>query len=129
MINEERLKMLYEYIKANVSPILIENVNKNIFLEDAVIIDAKCDRTLLDGHYEKDKYLPPSWYNELEGKILIIDNIDSISKYEQMKFYEILKYRKVSVFELPKNCVIIVTCTNINEDRINENIYSLVSHI
>ena len=42
---------------------------------------------------------------------------------------EILKYRQVSTFELPKNTVIVVTAKEINENTINEEIYSLVAHI
>ena len=62
-------------------------------------------------------------------KILVIDKIDSISKEEQVKFIEILKYRKVSTFELPKDIVIIVTANKISKDTINEEIYSLLAHI
>lgn len=56
-------------------------------------------------------------------------------KYKEINFYfkqeifEILKYRQVSTFELPKNTVIVVTAKEINENTINEEIYSLVAHI
>lgn len=57
---------------------------------------------------------------------MIIDSIDLISKDEQTKFIEILKYRQVSTFELPKNTIIIVTA---KESIINEEVYSFVVDI
>lgn len=66
------------------------------------------------------------WYQELQDKeILIIDQFSSIPKVEQKKFIEILKYRKISTFLLPKECVIIITCDdiqNISEEELYEKI-------
>ena len=77
--------------------------------------------------------MPPKWYNELvtnnNSKVLVIDLIDSINKEEQLKFIELLEYRKISTFELPKDCVIIVTAKEVNKDKISEEIYSLVAQI
>ena len=79
--------------------------------------------------------MPPKWYNDLMDKkdlknnILVIDNITSIPISEQLKFCEILKYRKISTFELPKNCAIIITCDEVNKDKISPEIYSLVAHL
>ena len=42
---------------------------------------------------------------------------------------KILKYRKISTFDLPKNCVIIVTANKINKDTIDEDFFSLVACI
>ena len=73
------------------------------------------------------------WLNQIlntnTSKLLVIDKIDSIPKEEQLKFCELLKYRKISTFELPKNCVIIVTATTINNKKINNEILSLVAQI
>ena len=33
------------------------------------------------------------------------------------------------MFELPKNCVIIVTANEINKDKISEEVFSLVARI
>ena len=60
---------------------------------------------------------------------IVIDKIDSISKGEQLKFCELLEHRKISTFELPKSCVIIVTANEINKDKISEEIFSLVARI
>ena len=67
--------------------------------------------------------------NTNEIKLLVIDKIDTISKEEQLKFCELLEYRKISTFELPKNCVIIVTANEINKDKISEEVFSLVARI
>ena len=77
--------------------------------------------------------MPPKWYDNVlnikENKVLVIDKIDTISKEEQLKFCELLEHRKISTFELPKNCVIIITANEINKDKINEEIFSLVARI
>ena len=84
----------------------------------------------INGHYENIDFVAPDWYYELKNKqVLVINNIDSISKEDQLKFVELLKYRKISIFELPENIVIIITANKINKDTINEKIYSLVAHI
>jgi len=130
-MDKEKIKQLDAYIKSGVSPILIENIPIEVF-EDEIIIDSNCDRKLLNGHYEGINFVAPEWYNQLINKtnpILIINEINKISTNEQIKFGEILKYKKVSTFELPKNCIIIVTCSNIKDNPINEKIYSLFAQI
>lgn len=123
--------LLGAYIKSGISPILLEGVSADTF-KNPVIIDSNCDISLLNGHYENEGFVGPSWYNELIKKdkpILLINEINSISKEEQYKFVEILKYKKVSTFELPKNCIIIATCNNLKDNPINEEVYSLMAHI
>ncbi len=130
-MNEEKMKILNSYIKSGISPILMEDVSVKAF-EDAVIIESNCDREILNGSYEETNFVAPNWYNELiekKNQILVINEINKISTDEQIKFGEILKYKKVSTFELPKNCIIIVTCSNLKENPINENIYSLLAQI
>ena len=65
----------------------------------------------------------------IDPSYLVIDKIDTISKEEQLKFCELLEYRKISTFNLPESCVIIVTANEINKDKINEEIFSLVARI
>ena len=126
---EERKEMLLATIKANVAPVLIEtellSAVKNIF-----VLPANIDVKKLNGHYEGTEYLPPKWFaNISDGKVLVIDRIDSIPKEEQYKFVEILEYRKVSTFDLPKDCAIVLTADNISKDTISEEIFSLVARI
>lgn len=129
---ENRKEMLLSYIKANVSPILIDFLLEND-IKNFVSIPANIDSKDLNGHYEGIDFLPPKWMSKIletnDPKILIIDKIDSISKEEQLKFCELLEYRKISTFSLPENCVIIVTANEINKDKINEEIFSLVARI
>lgn len=129
---ENRKEMLLSYLRANVSPILVDFISGKD-LKDAVVLPANIDRKELNGHYEGTKFIPPKWLNEILSanakRLLIIDKIDTISREEQLKFCELLEYRKISTFNLPKSCVIIVTANEVNKDKINEEIFSLVARI
>ena len=46
-----------------------------------------------------------------------------------MKFFELLKYRKINTSKLPENCVIVVVCKSLKHNPINKKIYSLMAHI
>ena len=130
-MNKERLEMLNEYIKSGITPILIENMPASVF-DNATILNANCDISDLNGHYENINFVAPSWYNKLkqnQTKMLVINNINGIDVNEQTKFIEILKYKKISTFDLPKDCIIIVTAKNLKERPINEEVYSLLAHI
>ena len=131
-MNGVKRDLLMSYVKSNVAPILVDFIDGNS-IPNSVVLSANCEMTELNGHYNNTEFNPPKWLTELNDSklptILVIDNIDSIPKNEQTKFVEILKYRQVSTFELPKNTVIIVTAKEINENTINEEIYSLVAHI
>ncbi len=129
---EDKKEMLLSYIKANVAPVLVDFISSKD-LNEAVVLPANIDTKELNGHYDGVDFMPPKWLNEIlstnESKFLVIDKIDTILKEEQLKFCELLEYRKISTFELPKNCVIIVTANEINQDKINEEIFSLVARI
>lgn len=131
---QERLNMLDEYLKPGMPPILLEAIPARVF-PNAVVIESDCDVLLLNGHYENTEFLPPSWYEKLVKTcengygILLINEINKVSLNEQAKFVEILKYRKVSTFDLPKNCTIVVTCSNLKEKPLSEEIYSLVAYV
>ena len=130
-MNDAKRELLMSYIKSNVAPILVDFIDGNS-IPNSAVLPASCEITELNGHYDNDEFVSPEWLNKLKGStpsILVIDKIDSIPKNEQTKFVEILKYRQVSTFELPKNTVIVVTAEYINENTINEEIYSLVAHI
>ena len=129
---ENKKEILLSYIKANVTPILVDFISRKD-LNGAVILPATIDVKELNGHYDGADFMPPKWFDEIlstnENKILVIDRIDTISKEEQLKFCELLEYRKISTFELPKSCVIIVTANEINKDKVSEEIFSLVARI
>lgn len=133
-MNKERLKIFENYIKSEVSPLLVPNIPSSSF-SNSVIIKSNIDRSELNGHYENVDFCPPIWYKELLEKsktnhaILIIENINEAPLDEQTKFIEILKYKKISTFDLPKNCLIIVTCSDLSVNKINEEIYSLLAQI
>ena len=129
---ENKKEMLLSYIRANVAPILVDFISgKDI--NGAVVLPASIDAKELNGHYDGTDFMPPKWLSEIlstnANKILVLDKIDTIPQDEQLKFCELLEHRKISTFELPKNCVIIVTADEINKDKINEEIFSLVARI
>ncbi len=129
---ENKKELLLSYIRANVAPILVDFISGND-INGAVVLPANVDVKELNGHYDGADFMPPKWLNEIlstnASKILVIDKIDAIAKEEQLKFCELLEHRKISIFELPKSCVIIVTANKINKDKINEEIFSLVARI
>jgi len=133
-MNKERLDLLENYIKSGISPILIQNISSDSF-KNSVIIKSNIDSSELNGHYENIEFCPPLWYKELLDKsrtnttVLVIENINEISLEEQTKFIEILKYKKISTFELPRNCLIIATCSDLTNNKINEEVYSLLAQI
>ena len=133
-MSEERLDLLNEYVKAGEFPMLIKNASPNAF-NNSVVINSDIAKSELNGHYEGITFCPPMWYKELIEKsknnycILVIGNINEISMEEQTKFVEILKYKKISTFDLPKNCLIIATCTDLSKNKINEEVYSLLVEI
>ena len=125
-------EILKSYIKSNVAPILINFLNgKDI--PNSILLPSNVNISELNGHYENDEFLPPNWLTQITSSskqaILVIDKIDEISKKEQLKFVELLKYRQISTFKLPESTIIIVTAKKINKNTINEEIYSLVTHI
>ena len=125
-------ELFLSYIKANVAPVLVDFISAED-LDDAIILPANINIKELNGHYSGIDFVPPEWLSEIlnasNSRILVIDKIDSITKEEQTKFIELLKYRKISTFELPKNVIIVVTANEINKNTINEEIFSLVAQI
>ena len=124
-------ELLKAYMTLGVSPILVENVSVDTF-KNPVVLDAGCSSVLLNGHYDNDEFSPPLWYKELINSdipVLFINEINSVCPNEQSKFIEILKYNKISTFNLPSNCMIIVTCRSLKEFPINSEVYSLLAHI
>ena len=129
-MNKDRALLLKEYITGNIAPILMENKYLDLIPEYAVV-DASAPLEEFNGYYnDKGEFLPPKWFDEANDKIiLVIKDIDKINIEDQRKIIEILKYKKVSNFELNKNIIIIVTCDNMNFDLINNDIISLTIQI
>ena len=65
--------------------------------------------------------------NELDFAVTIPADIDI--KELNGHYVELLKYRKISTFELPKDCLIIITANEINTEKISNEIFSLVACI
>ena len=127
----EGKELLSKYIKSCVSPILLNKTYAGVF-KNPVVIESDCSLDLLNGHYEGDKFIAPGWYNELiqrKTPVLLINGINNIPTEQQYRFIEILKYRKVNTFELPSNCVIVATYSDLEKKPISEELYSLMAQI
>lgn len=103
--------------------------------DNIVILNNDCDISELNGHYDGLEFIAPKWYYTLTQKcalkpsILLINNLNGIPLNDQLKFIEILKYRKISTFELPKNCGIVVTVSDLEHKPLANEILSLVAFI
>ena len=133
-MNKEKLDLIKDYLKYGEANILIEKTYQ-FFFKNAIVLPASINDSELNGHYEGVDFLPPTWYTNLlvsaktNFPIIIIEDIDKINLEQQTKFIEILKYKKISTFELPKNCLIIVTYSTLDTNKINKEVYSLLAHI
>lgn len=133
-MTEERLDLLEKYLRSGFNPILVEGIPSDSF-HNSVVLKSTIDPSELNGHYEGSDFCPPTWYQELVEKsklepvILLIENINEIPIKEQPKFIELLKYKKISTFSLPSNCLILVTCKNLKERKLSEEVFSLLAMI
>ena len=134
-MKEETKEMLESYIEANVAPILIsteqfKKVEEKYQSKTTLLAD--CSIQELYGGYVENEFISPKWYQELQSnssELLVIENLSSISKEEQLKFKELFKYRKVGTLDLPKNCCIIVLSEVIDQDHIAKELYDLLVHV
>ena len=130
-MQREKINTLETYLNSGLTNILIENVKKEIF-EDEIILNYDIPVEELNGHFEGINFEPPSWYKDLinnNKKILVINDINKLEYNEQTKFIEILKYKKISTFLLPNDLVVIVLVNNLKENKINEEVYSLLAFV
>jgi len=135
MENLDKINELNQLIKLNLMPIVIE---KSSYFNDYLkikqpkftTIDARLSAKALGLDGSK---FNPQWYTcvmnyeSAKTNLLIISNFNSLLD-DQMKFYELFKYRKASNFVLPLNCTIIITLNELDNNNILENINSLVCH-
>ena len=108
------------------SPVLAVGFNANVF-GDSTIIEANIPSKSLGIVNTAKGLKTPKWFFDVvKGKSshqIIINNIDSIDKEMQEKFYEILKYKTISSVDLPKDCNIIVLAKGLG--GVSENIQRL----
>lgn len=133
-MKQEKLKLLKDYLELGQIPILIEDTYQSIF-KDSIFLTNDCQIEDLNGHYEGIDFCPPNWYTKLLNQskktrpVLMIRNINKIDINDQAKFIEILKYKQIATFELPKNTLIILTVTDLNSNKLNKEVASLVAMI
>ncbi|MBP3635927.1 MAG: hypothetical protein J6J17_05735 [Bacilli bacterium] len=129
----DKIEMLGQYLKANIAPILISNIPSSLFNTIAVIIPSNISKEDLYGKIENNKFEYPKWYNELSSNskknMIIVDNLSLIPIDEQLKFHELLKYRKIGDLKIKDNIMIMVISDKVSKETINKDIYSLLVHI
>jgi len=135
-MNKEQVDLLGEYIKAGTSSaILIDEIPESIIEKGAIVIESNCSDGELTGGFENEEYKKPEWFTKLNESakehtpILVIKDINKIPEQDQRKFIELLKYRKSYINKLPENCRIFATYSNLEENPIEEEVYSFMVHI
>lgn len=110
---------------AKVSPVLVCGLTCEDF-KNATVLPADISTKNL-GIVNTDKGLKaPKWFRDMvksNRDVIVIDGIDSIDKYNQNKFYELLKYQTITSVEFPQQVKIIVLYEKL--ENVSENITSL----
>lgn len=129
-MTEQAKTKLKEVIQNNFStPLLIKGAN---FTESdsVVLVPSTIESKDLGIVANENGYTYPQWLISLQEKAslkkrvyLVIDSINNISPDEQLKFYEILKYRAISSVKIPDNAQVLLTINGNGE--INPIILSL----
>ena len=119
--------LINSYIINRDFPILLKDELYDKLKDHGVTIDSTCSLDLLNGYYdEKGTYKAPRWLDIANEKhVLIIRGIDKIPVKEQIKFMEILKYKKVNEFSLG-DCTIILTY---GDGLLSEEILSICAKV
>ena len=114
---------------AKISPVICVGASVESF-DDAIILESNIASKNLGIVNTINGIKAPKWFLEVKktkNPILIINGIDKIDKYNQEKFYELLKYKTISNIDLPKDTKIIVLVNSL--DKVSENILSLCTII
>lgn len=132
----QKLEMIEKLIKNYTGPILISNSTLESYPNSAKI-DANCDDSDLMCTYQQEtgEKILPKWHQELVEKstnrycMLLVQNINEVTPEKQLRFKEILKYGSINGEKVPKNCIIIVTHSDLKQKPIIETIACLLAKI
>ena len=119
----ENKDKIFKYLE--ISPVLTNKHTVDDF-PNAFILNANIDSADLGIVNTANGLKKPKWFeivNTFKKEYIIIDKLDSISIYEQEKFYELLNYNTISGVEFTLPIKFIITYSNL--DNINTNIKSL----
>ena len=130
-MKQEKIEMLKEYMKMNIAPILVTGVTSSSFV-NPIVIDSSCTKEELNGHFEGENFILPAWYQKTKegyNPIIIIEDITKINEEEQLKFLELVKYRKIGTCTLNDEFIILFTSPTENIEKLNETLASLIVQI
>lgn len=120
-MQNDKLLLLNDYLKIGDIPILV-NLPSTVF-EESIVLS------------KDDKLYDLTWYNKLIEKckenntILVLDRINELDEKEQLKYVELIKYKKIGENKLPDNTIIVVLYDDLKNNRLCEEVYSLLAHI
>lgn len=110
-------------------PIILQGVESSLF-KNAVIINSLIPSSKLGINIDDNgNYIYPDFCLKLMQKennkniILLIKNLDEISKLDQEKFYGIIKNKAINGYNFPTQTQIILTCNDYK--KISKKISSL----
>lgn len=117
------VEKIKDCITAGVGPILMSKDYEMYLPNHAVLYADSNLESILPKYDNEGKVRMPLWYKDAsEKKVLVIDGLDEIEESEQLKFGEILKYKKVCDYELNPNMLIVVLA---DEKKVSQEILNL----
>lgn len=133
-MKNEKLEIIHDLVLSNVSPIVVKDTTELLAFTQM----HKCATTVINAkHSDVELELlgnkEPSWLtdaNEDKGEkfnLLIIDNFFEIKHDEQMRFFELLKHRKVYTWKLNDTIVIILKGKKSEKSKVNQTLLSLLT--
>ena len=122
----KRIELLKEYIQSNIAPILTDDKYISLLPNRVEIDTNNLEKELEVSLDENGKEHAPTWFEDVERlKLLVVRNIDLLSKEKQRKLIEILKYKKISTLHINPKGIIILTYQNLDFNKFDEEIISL----
>lgn len=73
-MNQEQIMMFDMYTGMKNIPILLENVPLSAF-KNVTVLEANCDMSELNGHYEGMDFVGPDWYQELQKNSEVVEPV------------------------------------------------------
>lgn len=121
------VEKIKDCINAGVGPILM-NKNCEMYLPNHAVLYADSNlEDILPKYDNEGNVKMPLWYKDATlKKVLVIEGLDEVEESQQLKFGEILKYKKVSQYNLNPNMLIVVLA---DEKKVSEEILNLTVQV
>lgn len=131
-MDENLRKKLNGLLKSNKQwPIIIEGDIKEEDFINATFLPAKTPSAKLGVINDVNGLIKPNWVKSIDARkndkanLLVISDLDTISKDSQAKFVPILDTKALNGYKLPENLQIVILINKQNRAKINSEILSL----